>query len=190
MKKPLFRKRPLKLPFFHPVNLTVSWFGSGFSPIISGTAGSLATLPFAWVIHSLFGGFGLAIAALIIFLIGWHASDRYLALTGGGEDPGEIVIDETAGQMLLLAFLPLSLKAYAVGFVLFRLFDIVKPWPVSWADNKVGGGLGIMLDDILAALYPPLLLGIGLTLVYGSDALSQFDTLYSWLGASCSTKPY
>lgn len=184
------RKRKLKLPFFHPVNLLVSWFGSGFSPIISGTAGSLATLPYAWLIHSAFGAGGLAIAAVAVFFIGWYASERYLELTGGGDDPGEIVIDETAGQMLILAFLPLTWKGYLFGFILFRLFDIVKPWPVSWADQKVKGGLGVMLDDILAALYPPLLLGIGLWLVYGSDAASQMDAIYAWLGSSCSIKHY
>jgi phosphatidylglycerophosphatase A len=64
-----------------------------------------------------------------------------------------VVIDEVAAQWLVLAAAPPHLLAYAAGFVLFRIADIVKPWPASWADRAVHGGLGIMLDDILAAVY-------------------------------------
>jgi len=71
----------------------------------------------------------------------------------GAEDPGAVVIDEIAGQWLALLAVEPTLVGYAVGFALFRAFDILKPWPVSWADCNVTGGIGVMLDDVLAAAY-------------------------------------
>ncbi|NBO18797.1 MAG: phosphatidylglycerophosphatase A, partial [Proteobacteria bacterium] len=73
-----------------------------------------------------------------------------------GEDPGEIVVDEVAGQWLLLSAFSATGPAYIIGFVLFRAFDIVKPWPISLADRKIHGGFGVMFDDILAGLLPAL----------------------------------
>ena len=86
--------------------------------------------------------------------IGWWASNQYLKATGRDDDPREIVVDEVAGQWLLLAVLFPTWHSYLVGFILFRLFDIAKPWPVSVADRKIKGGIGVMFDDMLAALYP------------------------------------
>ena len=131
-----------------------TWFGSGLSPIVSGTAGSLAALPFAYIIQSQLGNVTLGIASIIIFLIGWWASIEYLKVNTDKKDPREIVVDEVAGQWLLLSFLPFTWQAYLVGFILFRAFDIVKPWPVSHADQKMDGALGVMLDDMLAGIYP------------------------------------
>jgi len=133
-----------------------TWFGSGLSPFASGTAGSLAALPFAYVIQVTLGNVALFIASLIMFCIGWWASVKYLKATGRTDDPSEIVVDEVAGQWLLLSVLFPTWHSYFVGFLLFRIFDVVKPWPVSWADQKIGGGLGVMFDDMLAALYPIL----------------------------------
>ncbi|NBX03359.1 MAG: phosphatidylglycerophosphatase A [Alphaproteobacteria bacterium] len=131
-----------------------TWFGSGQSPKASGTAGSLAALPFAYVIQHFGGNLALLGAAVGIFFVGWWASNRYLAVMGGAQDPSEIVVDEVAGMWLLLAFMPLTWQSYVVGFFLFRAFDVVKPWPVSLSDEKIKGGLGVMLDDIWAGLYP------------------------------------
>lgn len=78
----------------------------------------------------------------------------------GTDDPKEVVVDEVAGQWLVLAAIPADPALFALGFVLFRIFDIFKPWPVRWADRQVGGGLGIMLDDLLAALYGALILSL------------------------------
>jgi len=75
-------------------------------------------------------------------------------------DPGAIVIDEVAAQWLVLLPVPLDPLSYAVAFLLFRLFDIWKPWPVGWLDRRVHGGLGIMLDDLLAAVYAVLVFSI------------------------------
>ena len=68
-------------------------------------------------------------------------------------DPGAIVIDEVAGQWLTLAVAPLDPLAYLLGFVLFRIADVLKPWPASWLDRRVGGAFGVMIDDVAAAAY-------------------------------------
>jgi phosphatidylglycerophosphatase A len=120
-----------------------------------GTWGSLAALPCAWAIRSLSGVAGLAIAAAIIFAVGcWAAAT--IAKASGIKDPGAIVIDEVAAQWLVLLPAPLDPLSYAAAFLLFRIFDIWKPWPVGLADRRVPGGLGVMLDDLLAAVYAVL----------------------------------
>jgi phosphatidylglycerophosphatase A len=122
-----------------------------------GSWASLAALPCAWAVRSLWGITGFAVATAIIFAVGcWAAST--IAKASGIEDPGAIVIDEVAAQWLVLLALPLDPLFYALAFLLFRIFDIWKPWPVRWADRHVHDGFGIMLDDILAAVYALLAL--------------------------------
>ena len=144
--------RPLGLPLWHPATLFATGFGTGLLPFAPGTCGSLAAVPFAWAIRSHWGAAGIAVATLIVFIIGWWVAATVAEATGT-EDPGTIVIDEVAGQWLALVAAPLDPLAYALAFLLFRLFDIWKPWPARWADRHVKGGLGIMLDDLLAAVY-------------------------------------
>jgi phosphatidylglycerophosphatase A len=132
-----------------------TWFGAGLLPIMPGTWGSLAALPCAWVIRSLWGVAGLAIAAAIVFAVGCWAAET-IAKASDVQDPGAIVIDEVAAQWLVLLPAPLDPLYYAAAFLLFRIFDIWKPWPVALADRQVHGGLGIMLDDLLAAVYAVL----------------------------------
>jgi len=126
-----------------------------------GTWGSLAALPCAWVIRGMWGVAGLAIAAAIVFAVGCWAAGM-IAKTSGAKDPGEIVIDEVAAQWIVLLPVPLDPLPYAAAFLLFRIFDIWKPWPVWLADRRVHGGLGIMLDDLLAAVYAALVLLVAL----------------------------
>lgn len=150
-----------------PLLLTVTWFGSGLSPRAPGTIGSVAALPFAWGLWHLapsgYESLTLCCAAMAVFCVGWWAAARYEALTGE-HDLGMIVIDEVAAQWLVVAIAPPSLLSYALGFLFFRLADIFKPWPVSWADRKISGGLGVMLDDLFAAGYAVLALWGALTL--------------------------
>lgn len=147
-------------PLSRPALLIATWFGCGLLPGAPGSWGSLAALPFAWAIAWAGGAGALLGAALLLFFLGWWAAG-IAAAAFGAADPGAVVVDEVMGQWLTLAAAPLDPRAYAAGFVLFRLFDIVKPWPVRWADRRIAGGLGIMLDDGLAALYAAAILLIG-----------------------------
>lgn len=126
-----------------------------------GTWGSLAALPLAWALHVAGGPVLLVVAIAMVFAAGVWATAREHARTGA-EDPGEIVIDEVAGQWI--ALLPVSLGAahvdaaftdlwpgWIAAFLLFRLFDIHKPGPVGWADRR-GDTMGVMLDDVIAGL--------------------------------------
>ena len=136
---------------------TATWFGSGLSPKAPGTAGSLATLPFVYAL-ALVGGWQAVLAfALAVSVLGVFAADAY-ARQLGKEDPGCIVIDETAGQALTLLAAGTDWRLYVVGFALFRLLDITKPGPIGWADRRLHGGLGIMADDIIAGIIGALIL--------------------------------
>ena len=145
-------------------------FGIGHSPIAPGTMGSLAAALAASALLQLpYGWYLLLPGAVIASLLGTVAADSYMRYRGGDHDPSEIVVDELAGQWITYAvwylwivgitaqessFVMLEVEAapqfLIVGFLLFRFFDILKPWPISWADRKIKGGFGVMFDDILA----------------------------------------
>lgn len=140
-----------------PAVLLATGFGLGLLPVAPGTWASLAALPAAWGIVEAAGRPGLAIAAVAAFIAGLWAAESCVR-GRGQEDPAPVVIDEIAGQWLVLvAVIPDPIQ-YGLGFALFRAFDILKPWPVSWADRAVRGGVGVMLDDVLAAAYAVLAL--------------------------------
>lgn len=148
---------PRGLPFWRPASLIATWFGAGLLPRAPGTWGSLAALPFAWLILAHLGPAWLALAVLLVFLAGWWAASVYVR-DSGEPDAAAIVVDEVAGQFLALLAAPPELVWIVVGFLAFRAFDIVKPWPVSWAERRFGGGLGVMLDDVFAGVYGLILL--------------------------------
>lgn len=136
--------------------LIATWFGSGYLPKAPGTWGSLAALPFAWGILGFFPNpFFLLVASAVLLPIGVWASGLH-SKTLGTHDAGEIVVDEVVGQWIVLAVAPYSLMGWLVAFVLFRLFDVLKPWPISWIDKRVSGGWGIMLDDVAAGIFAAL----------------------------------
>ena len=140
-----------------PSTAIATFFGTGLLPIAPGTWASAVALPFGWVIATLGGWPALLGAAVVAALVGWWASARYVAQTGR-EDPSEIVIDEVAAQWLALCVVPVALLPYFAAFFVFRVFDTLKPWPASWADRDVGGGIGVMLDDLIAGTYACLTL--------------------------------
>lgn len=144
-------RRPA-LPFFHPATLIATWFGSGLMAKAPGTWGSLAALPFAVLLVMSGGVMALAIATIVAFGIGLWASGRY-ARASAQSDPGNVVIDEVAGQWLALLPAALDWRVYLIGFLAFRVFDIGKPWPAGWMDRKLKGAFGIMIDDVVAGLY-------------------------------------
>jgi phosphatidylglycerophosphatase A len=126
-------------------------FGVGHMPPAPGTAASVVALPFAWLIAEFLGRWWLLVAAVIALAVGAWACEIY-ARAKGDPDPSECVIDELAGQWIICAFAPVSVLGYALAFILFRLFDILKPWPINIVEREVPGGLGIMADDVVAAL--------------------------------------
>lgn len=131
--------------------ILATFFGSGLSPVWPGTAGSFATLPLAWGLMA-YGWPALLSAAAVIFVIGTWAAGRYCRRAGKHDD-GRIVIDEVVGMLITLLPAPRSLVALLLGFGLFRLFDIWKPGPIRLVDRRVHGGVGVMLDDVVAAIF-------------------------------------
>jgi phosphatidylglycerophosphatase A len=134
-----------------PAILIATWFGIGLVKWAPGTFASLAALPLAWILRSYTGPLGLAMAAGALFVVGTWAAARYERRTGT-HDSSAIVVDEVVGQWITLLLIPAELTVYALAFVLFRLFDILKPWPISLADRRIGGGFGVMFDDVLAGI--------------------------------------
>ncbi len=147
------------IPLSRPACLLATWFGSGLARKAPGTWGSLAALACGLPLLHYGGPLVLGLGAVAVFFIGCWATAGYL--TGGsGGDPGEVVIDEVAGQwiaLLPLAFSPapfLSLiPAGLFAFACFRFFDILKPWPVGALDRGLKGALGVMVDDVAAGIY-------------------------------------
>jgi phosphatidylglycerophosphatase A len=143
----MLKTKPERL---RPSFILATWFGCGLSPIGPGTAGSAAAIAIAYFLH--WPPYAFALLALAITPLGiWAASET--AKQVGKEDPGLVVIDEVAGQWLTLAGASaLNWKSFLAGFLLFRLFDIWKPFPIRRLES-LPGGLGIMADDLAAGVY-------------------------------------
>lgn len=140
----------------NPVHFLSLGFGSGLSPFAPGTAGTLIAIPLYLLMMELSSGVFLFIT-LALFLLGIFLCGK-TAEALGVHDHGAIVWDEIVGYLTVMLLVPPSLFAIVMGFILFRIFDIWKPWPIRMLDRKVEGGFGIMLDDLVAALYAAVLL--------------------------------
>jgi phosphatidylglycerophosphatase A len=167
-----YGKLPPGLTLRDPATLLATWFGSGLVPFASGTWGTLAALPVAWAIWTL-GGWNLLLASNVaVSALGVWAADRIGARTGV-KDAGFVVIDEVAGMWLTLLFAPFEIWAWLLAFLLFRAADIAKPFPAGWADKKVSGGLGVMADDLFAALWSGVAIWLVAAYVPVHDVLAQ-----------------
>ncbi len=141
-----------ELVFRSPTAFLAFGFGSGLSKKAPGTMGTIVAMPFLWFMQPFQLSPWFGIFLLATFLIGIYLCDK-TARELGVHDHGGIVWDEFVGVWITfwgVALTPLTLVA---GFVLFRFFDIVKPFPIRWLDKKVPGGLGIMIDDVLAGVF-------------------------------------
>jgi phosphatidylglycerophosphatase A len=141
--------------------LIATVFGAGYSPIAPGTAGSAVTVALLWLIP--FSRAGLVLFLIAVVLGGtWaaHVAERHL----GGKDPGAIVIDEVAGMTLSVVAFPLTPGVLLAGFVLFRVFDIVKP-PPARESQRCSGGVGVMIDDLIAGLYALAIIAVSRSLL-------------------------
>lgn len=134
----------------NPVQMLAFGFGSGLSKKAPGTMGTLVAIPLYYCLNQFFDYLYLPVLVIVIvsgvWICGKAANDI------GVHDHGGIVWDEIAGYLLTMYWVSFSWQNVILGFILFRLFDIAKPWPINWLDSKVKGGFGIMVDDLLAGL--------------------------------------
>ena len=140
-----------KTVFSSPIHFLAFGFGSGLSPIAPGTMGTLVAIPLYLLLASASPIIYMAVLVLMFVVGVWicEASASRLGL----DDPSGIVWDEWVGYLVTMLMAPKGWHWVLLGFVLFRLFDIWKPYPIYWFDQQVKGGMGIMVDDIIAGLY-------------------------------------
>ena len=156
----LFETDPdlLRVALRTPTGIFAFGFGSGLARVAPGTVGTLLAVPLGWFLKQL-PALWYGPVLLLLFLAGIYvcgAASRRL----GQHDPGGIVWDEMVGYWLTVALIPVTWAWWLAAFLLFRLFDILKPWPIRQVEKRLGGGLGIMADDVIAALYAMAVLAI------------------------------
>ena len=143
--------------------LIATGFNIGYLPLAPGTWGSLLALPLHFFLSRLQPlAYGFSILAVILLAIATAGAAEKIV---DCKDPGIVVIDEVAGMLVTMIGAPATPLAYLFGFVFFRFFDIVKPFPVRWADRHLNGGVGIVMDDVLAGLYALLCLQLSFRLL-------------------------
>jgi phosphatidylglycerophosphatase A len=164
-RMPEARKRPsLKLLLSHPAHMLSLGFGAGLSPVAPGTVGSFL----AWVFYILMRPSFTEWAFGIWLLVCFGAGAWFIARTGralGEVDHGGIVWDEFVAVWLVLWLIPQTLAWQLAGVLVFRFFDILKPWPIRQADARFKSGFGVMFDDLLAAGYSLLVLAVAIRLM-------------------------
>jgi|SRR5690554_361221 len=135
----------------NPVHFLAFGFGSGLSPKAPGTMGTLVAVPI-WYAAAQLPLVGYVTVLLLVIAVGpWLCGRTSRDL--GVHDHGGIVWDEIAGFLLTMVLVPVGILPALLGFAFFRLFDIVKPWPIGWLDQHIHGGSGIMVDDLVAGIY-------------------------------------
>jgi len=147
-------KSTMKIPVSYlknPLHFLSLGFGSGLMPKAPGTYGTLAAIPLYLLMSDLNLATYLLITCVVTF--GGVYLCYYTSKALGVHDHSGIVIDEIAGYLITMIAVPFDWLWIIVGFLLFRFFDILKPWPISWIDKNIHGGLGIMLDDVLAGIF-------------------------------------
>ena len=146
--------------FQHPAHFVALGFGAGLAPVAPGTFGTLVAIPIALLLGAYASEAAFVAVIVVLFVLGtWAAQVTGKALRAA--DHGSIVIDEVAAFLLVLYFAGLTPLRIAIAFALFRFFDIVKPPPIRQLDAALKNGLGVMLDDMLAALYALVVFAVG-----------------------------
>lgn len=148
-----------RFAFAHPAHVVAFGFGAGLAPFAPGTAGTLAAIPLWWVLSDAVEPATLLAVIALLFALGvWacNVTGRHLGIA----DHGAMVWDEIVAFLLVLAFVPAEPAWQIAAFLLFRLFDIVKPAPIRDCERRFKGGFGVMFDDLLAAGYTLLLLAV------------------------------
>lgn len=132
------------------ITLLATWFGCGYSPRAPGTVGTLGALPLAYGLSSCPP---LPYIAIVLTFAVVAIGVAHLFEAGGEHDPSEFVLDEVVGFLITMIWIPFHVTAVLAGFVLFRLFDVWKPFPISWIDQRVKGGVGTVADDLVAGIF-------------------------------------
>ncbi|NOZ37828.1 MAG: phosphatidylglycerophosphatase A [Gammaproteobacteria bacterium] len=148
--------RPSVVMLRNPVHFLSLGFGSGLFPVAPGTAGTLAAIPLYLLLAKLDLTAYLAVT-LLLFALGVYLCELTSRELGGLDHPA-IVWDEIVGYLITMIGAPPKIEWLIAGFLLFRVFDILKPWPIRVLDRRIKGGLGIMLDDVLAGIFAALIL--------------------------------
>ena len=139
----------------NPIHLLAVGLGSGMSPIMPGTMGSAMAIPI-WLLFDGLQPFLYWVLIVVAFIFGCFLCQKTSDDTHT-HDSGHIVWDEFVGMWITLFFIPqISVLWVAIAFVAFRVFDMAKPWPIRWFDKRVPGGFGIMVDDVIAAIFSSL----------------------------------
>ncbi len=136
--------------------IIITFFGVGLLPIAPGTFGSLAGLLLGIIAFSI-NNIAIFILIPILFVTCIICSNIHQNKTGKKDD-SIIVIDEVVGQLIAMIYAKDNIELIIISFIIFRIFDIIKPWPASYADKKIDGGLGVMLDDVFAGLYTAIVI--------------------------------
>ena len=139
----------------NPIHLLAVGLGSGMSPIMPGTMGSVMAIPL-WLLFDGFQPYLYWVLIVVAFIFGCFLCQKTSDDTHT-HDSGHIVWDEFVGMWITLFFIPqISILWVTIAFVAFRIFDMAKPWPIRWFDKRVPGGFGIMVDDVIAAIFSSL----------------------------------
>ena len=138
------------------IKILATWFGCGLAPKVPGTFGTLGALPLVWA-FSFFDPMHYMLATVTFAVIAIFVAHLYEVMTGQ-HDSGEVVIDEVAGFLVTMTWTPFAWKYVIVGFALFRFFDVLKPFPISYFDRNIKGGVGIVADDLVAGILSNIIL--------------------------------
>lgn len=151
----------------NPVHFIAFGLGTGASPYAPGTVGTLLGLPLVWLMAGLSVWVYLFITVALYFFGVWACEKTSNDI--GVHDHAGIVIDEVVGYLITMIWVPVNFWTLLIGFLLFRFFDVVKPWPIRWLDKKVKGGTGIMIDDVLAGVFALIMMQL---IIYTFDSIA------------------
>lgn len=157
----------------NPIHFIAFGLGTGASPYAPGTAGTLLGIPLAWLLSGLSGWLYLT-STIALYLFGTAVCAKTAKDIGMHDHPG-IVIDEIVGYLITMFLVPVSLWTLATGFLVFRFFDIVKPWPIRELDQKVKGGTGMMIDDVLAGIFSLIVMQLLTTYIASPPFIGGYD---------------
>ena len=146
-----------------------TFFYVGYFPYGPGTAGTFVSMVLYFLFFHYLTFSGYIILCIVLFFAGIFFSSRAEKIIGK-KDPSEVVIDEVEGYLITMLgafWAPFSILYVLIGFLLFRIFDIIKPFPIGAADKRIGGGIGIMLDDVIAAVISAVLLRLIIVIIVG-----------------------